>query len=186
MSTPQKLRGGPETQIRQFKKLWLHSLAEPARDYWRALFVSEATQADIRRQILAKLKFHLVADKQLNAFRKWVDEQDALDAENFRQAQEETMLKEEFADLTDDQIRKLVIRGTVARAKSQGDWKLGLAAVDRDLKAQALAFDQEKFKESLRSKLETALDALAEHVKGSAKARTAYENFRATVAETTK
>lgn len=145
MSAPKKLRGGSDSQLTQFKKLWLYSLAESARDYWRALFCSDTTQAELRKLIFTKLKINLTRDGQLTEFRSWLDEQDARAAEAQRQAEDEAALKQEFADLTNDQVRQLVIRGTVARAKAQGDWKLGLSAVDRDLKFQQVALDKNKF-----------------------------------------
>lgn len=61
-----------------------------------------------------------------------------------------------------------------------------LKAANVLMKREGQQFEQEKFKESLRTKLETALAALAEHIKGNAPARAAYEAFKATLAETTK
>lgn len=61
-----------------------------------------------------------------------------------------------------------------------------LKAAGALMKREGQIFAQERFKESLRTKLETALDALAEHIKGNPKAQAAYETFKATIAETTK
>ncbi|HEV2692233.1 MAG TPA: hypothetical protein VG347_05000 [Verrucomicrobiae bacterium] len=49
-----------------------------------------------------------------------------------------------------------------------------------------LEFDKERFKEGLRTKLESGLAELATHIKGNPAAQTAYAAFKATIKETTE
>jgi hypothetical protein len=178
---------GTDSELTKFKKLWRESLSESARDFWRALFLSDTTQAEIRKQILTKLKVSLTYDKQLNQFRKWVAEQDGRDLEAERMKDDERRLTEEHGkDWSTDKIREEVFRRSYARTLATGEFGLGLATAKVDLKQQAQKFNEAKFKESLRTKLETALNALAEHIKGNPKAKAAYEEFRSAIAETTK
>lgn len=144
MSTSNKLRGGSDSQLTQFKKLWLHSLAESARDYWRSQLASDSTQAELRKQILAKLKINLVADKQLTSFRHWVEEQDERDAEAQRQIEEEAKLKAEFGDWTLDQIREEVLKRSYARAMAKGDFAAGRKTIVQDLNVKKVALDERK------------------------------------------
>ena len=187
MSAPQKPRGGGNSELTRFKILWRDSLTESARDYWRALFVSQATQAEIRKQLSAKLKVQFNRDDQLTAFRNWLGEQDQWDEEGERQMDDERRLREAHPDWDAERLRSEVIAASYRRTLVTGDFKgLGLKTVNTDLKREALAFDKERFKEGLRTKLETALDALAEHIKGNPKAQAAYETFKTTVADSTK
>src|SRR5689334_10152620 len=98
MSAPEKLRGGSSAELTKLKTLWRDSLSESARDFWRALFVSDTKQADIRQQIAARLKVKLSYDPQLNQFRRWLKEQDLRDLEAERMTQDETDLKARFGE----------------------------------------------------------------------------------------
>ncbi len=187
MSAPDKLRGGSESELTKFKKLWRDSLSESARDFWREMFLSATKQSDIRQQLFTKLKVNLRYDKQLTIFRAWLKEQDLRDREAELMQDDERRLSEEYGkDWSIDKIRAEVFRRSYARTLAAGEFGLGLATAKVDLRQQAQTFNEQKFKESLRTKLETALNALAEHIKGDPKAKAAYEGFRAAVAESTK
>lgn len=188
MSKPTKLLGGSDSEISRFKMQWRDSMSESAREYWRELFSSDTSQAEIRKLIFAKLKIKLDYDKQLNRFRDWeLNQQERnLQAERMRE-DERQLIEEHGEDWTLEEIRKEVLKRSYARTLATGDFEgLGLKTVSVDLRQQSQTFEEAKFKESLRTKLETALNALAEHIKGNTKAKAAYEAFRTAVAETTK
>jgi hypothetical protein len=64
--------------------------------------------------------------------------------------------------------------------------KLLIAARKEDTSAQALEFDREKFKESLRTKLEAGLDAVAAAFKGNTEAMKLYQQARAMISRETR
>lgn len=146
MSTSQKPRGGTNSELTRFKLLWRDSLAESARDFWRALFISATKQSDIRAQLLTKLKIKLHRDDQLTAFRAWLEEQDQRDTEAERQSEDERRLTEQFGDsLTKDQIREKVLAASYARTLATGNFELGLATIKQDVNVQAASLDRDKF-----------------------------------------
>lgn len=131
MNTPRKLSGASE--LVKFKILWRDSMSDSARDYWRALFISLETQAALRKQLSAKLKINLNRDDQLTAFRSWLDDQDARDAEAARMIEDERRLKEVFGDkLSKDEVREKVLAASYARTLATGDFKLGLSTIRED------------------------------------------------------
>ena len=190
MKSPDKLRGRsagkPASEVTKLKKLWRDSLAESARDFWRALFISDTPQPEIRKQLRAKLNINLTRDDQLLAIRQFDLEQQQMDLESERAAEEERRLIEEHPDWTKDQVREDLLRRFYNRARATGDAKLGLKTVAADMKVQSLEFDRERFKESVRTKLEAGLAELAQHIKGNPKAKAAYEAFRSEVKLATK
>ncbi len=154
MSTQPKPRGGAESELTKLKLQWRDSLSDSARDYWRSQFVSTQTQAQLRAELLAKLKINLRYDSQLTNFRDWVAEQDALDQEAERQAEEETRLRSEHPDWDADQLRSEVIAGSLRRAIVTGDFKgLGLQAVKAAQNEKQISLDRDKF-ELMRKKSE--------------------------------
>jgi hypothetical protein len=145
MSTPTKLRAGTESEITKLKKLWRDTLAEDAKDYWRELFVSpDCSQAEIRRQMFARLKVNLKHDSQLNKFRDWELEQRALDVEAERQEEDERRAQAENPNWTLDEARESVLKKAYQRAGARGDFKLGLATVKQDLSAKKVSLDSRK------------------------------------------
>lgn len=165
MSAPTKLRGGQNSEITRLKGLWL-SMSDDARSFWQELFVSSVTQAEIRRQLAAKLKIQLRFDKQLNAFRDWELEQRSRDLEAERQLEDERRIRAEHPDWNLDQAREAVLKKSYERSIASGDFKLGLRTVVQDLNVKrtdlesrriavlekkAAAFDQAK--EVVASKL---------------------------------
>ena len=147
MSAPTKPRGGSESELTKLKILWRDSLAEDARYYWQELFVSKTTQAQIRAEILTKLKINLRFDKQLTAFRDWEQEQRFRELEAERQADDELRLKAQFgADWTLDQIREEVLKRSYARAIQEGDWAAGRKTIVQDLNVKKVSLDERKLK----------------------------------------
>lgn len=179
-------KGQSESELTKLKALW-RGLAEDAREYWRSRFVSDASQELTRSDLLKKLKINLRWDSQLTNFRKWVQRQDEEDEEYEKQVDDERRLKEEHPDWTDDQRRQHVIKLSLNRAVATGKLEtLGLKAVRAGQNEKVIALDTEKFKEGLRTKLETGLDQLSQHIKGNAAAKAAFDAFKATIADSTK
>ena len=145
MSAPKKLRAGTESEVTKLKKLWRDTLTEESRDYWRELFISPAcSQAEIRKQLFARLKTDLRHDSQLTKFRDWELEQRALDVEAERQAEDERRALAENPNWTLDEARESVLKKAYQRAGARGDFKLGLDTVKQDLNAKKVTLDREK------------------------------------------
>ena len=157
MSTQNKLRGGSESELTKLKELW-RGLSEEAREYWRALFISKTTQADVRSQLQTKLKIKLSQDTQLNRFRTWVDRQDAMEAEAEAMLDDERNFTEQYGEkLTKDQIRELVLGASYRRSLATGNFKEGRATAKLDL-----AIETAKFQAGMETdKLQLARDAEA-------------------------
>jgi len=87
----------------------------------------------------------LESDSQLTRFRQWMAEQDLMDAEQERQAEEETRIKSAHPEWTLDQVRDEVLKLSLYRAVATGEFaKLGLPAVDRVMRRDQLLLDREK------------------------------------------
>lgn len=188
MSAKQKLRGtnGAVSELTRLKGLW-RELDEKTREFWREQFGGTATQVEIRKLLKREHGIDLRRDGQLTDFRSWLDEQDALDREAERQGEDEQRLAEAHPDWDGERMREAVINASLMRAIATGDFKgLGLKAVKAGQNEKVISLDTEKFKEGLRSKLESAMEALAQHVKGNAKAQAAYGEFKAAVNASTK
>lgn len=148
MSAEPKLKGttGNLPEITKLKRLWRDSMSESARDYYRALFISETTQAEILKIISARLRINLPAVNYLNDFRDWLKKEDARDKEAEAQLEDERRLKEQFGDsMTKDQIREKVLSASYARTIATGDFKLGLATVREDRGLMEAGTAREKF-----------------------------------------
>ena len=142
--TPKKLRPS-ESELTKLKVLWRDSLSDEAKEFWRGLFVTaEVTQAQVRQQILAKLKINLRHDSQLNAFRDWEIEQRESDLEAERQVEDERRLKEQFGDWTLDQVREEVLKRSYARSIREGDWDAGRKTIVQDLNVKKVQLDERK------------------------------------------
>jgi glycine/D-amino acid oxidase-like deaminating enzyme len=189
MSQNQKLRGtsGQVPELTRLKVLWRDALDEAARDFWRGQFEGTARQADIRGMLKREHGIDLKRDQQLTEFRAWLEEQDARDEEAARQGEDERLLAEAHPDWDQERLRSEVIAASMRRALATGDFKgLGLKAVRAGQNEKVIHLDTEKFKEGLRSKLESAMEALAQHIKGNPKAQAAFTEFKSAVAESTK
>ena len=144
MSAPKKLRGGGNSELTRFKFMWRDTMPEPARDFWRSRFLSADTQAQVRKEIFTKLKINLSYDNQLAVFRDWDFEQQTRDLEAERMRSDEQRFTEEHGDLNKDQVRDLVLKRSYERAMAVGNFKQGLATVDRDLKVGEAQRDERK------------------------------------------
>ena len=157
MSANQKPRGvkaGEKVpELTRLKILWRDSLSGDAREFWRGRFASSDAQSAIRKEIFSKLKINLGSDPALTKFRSWLDQQDAMD-------EEERRILAEHPDWTKERVREDLLRRFYNRARATGDSKLGLKTIAADVKVESLRFDQEKFKEGLKSKIQAGLDAI--------------------------
>jgi hypothetical protein len=142
MSAPRKLKGNTASELTRLKKLWL-GWSDAQRDAWRSLFGSDTTQAALRQQLSAELGIRLKWDSQLTSFRDWMTEQDLRDKEAEWTELEEQKLQ--ALGLKGEELRAALLEKIKGRAFLTGDHKLGLAAVDRDLKQQQMTLDREKF-----------------------------------------
>jgi len=66
----------PDAEITKLKQLWGDPCSNIDRLYWRKLFLSCTTQAEIRREISERLNIHLDHDARLTSFRQWLEESD--------------------------------------------------------------------------------------------------------------
>ncbi len=189
MSAPKKMigtaSGQPETAMQKLKAVW-RRLPEATQDYWREQFGSSRKQADLRQELAKKLSVSLPADSKLTKFRAWLEDQDLRDAQAERMEENTRRIQTEHPEWTLDQVREEVLRQSYFETLATGNFKLGLAARKSDLAEQTLKFDREKFKEGLRTKLESGLAELATHIKGNSAAQAAYAAFKTAIKENTK
>lgn len=157
MSAAPKLPGGKRAQgeLARFKYFWRDHLTAADQEFWRSRFHSPDSQAALRAELKSRLHFDLKYDKQLTQFRKWDEEQQELDAEAERQAEEERRLRETHPDWDADRLRQEVIAASYRRSLASGDFKLGLKTVAADAKLKTIELDREKFEE-LRRKADQA------------------------------
>lgn len=166
MSTLKKLRGGSDSELTRFKKLWLsEAFAESARDSLRALFVSDSTQAAIREHIKQAHGISLSYDGQLNAFRDWELEQRARDLEAERASEDERRLIAEHPDWTKDQVREEVLKRTYLLSLATGDFSEGRNAARQDLAERRFQFEKEQAAETRKSDQQRALEYCLEESK---------------------
>lgn len=70
-----KSPGKQQSELAKLKSLWRNSISEADRADWWKLFLSDATQAQIRKELSKKLGVKLKSDNRLTEFRQWIDEQ---------------------------------------------------------------------------------------------------------------
>lgn len=176
----QKLRGsrGRESELTRLKAL---SPEERAEIYsWREE-TPTPTNAEIRTRIAEKFGVTLKRDGQLSQFWSWQFRQAAIDHLGQMMSQDEQLLQDRFPQFTRDQLREITIKRGYALADMMNDPKLGLKVVATDLKDSAERRDWEKWREGLKSKLQSGLDAVAEAFKGNAEAMKFYSQARAMI-----
>lgn len=166
MSSPQKLRGKsagqPDSELTKFKKLWLFEFGEHTRDYWKAQFISDTRQAEVRQDIKLKHGINLTRDPQLNEFRAWLERQDQLNLEAEQVAEDESRLIAEHGDWTLETIREEVLKRSYARAMTTGNFADGRATMRSDLAERSAKFNAELETAKLKLAQEAELRARAE------------------------
>lgn len=184
-STKQKLRGGGGSELTRFKALWRESLDESQREYWRDVFVSRTTQAQIRKQIAATLKIKLVRDQQLSAFRDWEHDQHQREQRAERARENERRIAEQHPGWTLDQVRDETLRQAYFESLASGDFKLGLDAVRVDLRQMEHFFGREKFAHQIKTDIEHGLDAVYLEIKDHPVALELFQKFKNVVSKAT-
>jgi len=123
MNTNPKLRGGSESELTKLKAVW-RKLSADARAFWSELFVSDTPQAEVRKQLLAKLKVHLRHDSQLNKFRDWVEAQE--EREMLAEKHEERKRELLAEGMTLEEAQVVLLSDAAAYATAKRDFKLGV------------------------------------------------------------
>lgn len=165
MSIHQKLRSS-KTQMSKLKRIWRDTLSEEQRDYWREQFESQCSLSDLQTELKSKLDVDLRYRAQLNRFRRWDVEFMALEEEKQKVATDMVELK--ALGLAGDELREELLRRMQARALNRGDYQLGLKAILADVKIGTLQLSREKFKEGLKTKIRSGLDAILAEARGNA------------------
>ncbi|HTB86017.1 MAG TPA: hypothetical protein VK742_20395 [Candidatus Sulfotelmatobacter sp.] len=149
--------GKPETAMQKLKDVWKR-LPEATQDYWREQFSSSRKQADLRAELAKKLSIKLPTDSKLTQFRAWLDEQDQrmLMAGKIEDRKQELL----SGGMTLEQAQDVLLSEASVWAAASKDFKLGLKVSGQISKAVVTRLDQEKFKESLRTKIQAGLDAI--------------------------
>ena len=150
MSAPKKLRaatqGQPVSEVTRFKQLWRTQLSDEQKAQFIGWFSEAATSlAEIRARVQSAYGVRLKHDSQLSgegALRDWCWQELRNQNEAERAALEELELIQ--AGLSGEALREALLEKFKRRAFVQGDAKLGLAAVDRDLKAQQVHLDSRR------------------------------------------
>lgn len=134
--------GRPETAMERFKAAW-KKLSEPSQAYWREQLSSQRTQADLRREIKAKLKVELPADNYLTRFRSWLDAEDqrGVMAEKIEQRKKELLA----GGMTLEEAQEVLLVEAAAYSTAARDFKLGLKTSREITTMKAGALDRQKF-----------------------------------------
>jgi len=131
--------------LTRFKELWKsEKFSDDARSYWREEFVSKRTQADLRGELLRKLKIHFRRDDQLTAFRSWLDDQDRRDKQAERMVENERRIRADHPDWTLDQVRDEVLKQSYFETLAAGNFKLGLATIREDVRVKKISIEHRK------------------------------------------
>jgi hypothetical protein len=138
----------PKSEMTRLKLLWRDSLSEAGQDYWREQFASPRTQEELRHELLAKLGINLLYDLQLRRFLRWLEDEDWRKRE--AEAVELDRVELEALGLDGQQLRDELLKRMKERALARGDFKLGVAAVNLDLKAERVAITQRQLELQVR------------------------------------
>ena len=168
------------SELTKLKQLWRDQLTDAEKEEWRNAFSGPKLNIPaIRELILDKLEILLTSDRQLYEFRKWElqDRQYELQAECVEH--EKRRMREEHPDWDKDRIREELLKETYAHSMYTGAYPLGLQAARADAQIAAVDLNREKFKESLRAKINAGIDMLAEEAKGNPVVQAAVNQLRA-------
>lgn len=158
MSTPKKLQG-VETEMTRLKAAWL-KLSEDARSFWLELFVSETPQAEVRKQVLAKLKINLRFDSQLNKFRAWLEAQEQRELMAVKIEERKAELLAGGATL--EEAQEVLLTEAAAYSTAARDFKLGMKVSSEISKTVGSKLDERKL--ALLEKKSAAFDEVKKAV----------------------
>jgi hypothetical protein len=172
-----------ESAMSRLKALWLGTLSDEEKSHWREQFETRAkTLKTMREEIAAQHKIVFTYDRQMARFRDWVQEEQRLLKKAERMEEDERRLHEEFPNATKDEIRDELLKRTYARIFSEGDFRLFIRAAQTDVQIDTLQLNREKFKESLRAKIQAGLQALAAESEKNPAVKAAVEQLRQAIA----
>ena len=183
-SAPKKSYGG-ESEFTRFKELW-QELPDSEQKRWREIFVSKIGQTKIRKMIYAEYRIRLTRDSQLNYFRSGDAEELEREYQAAKMIRYERKLRKLHPNWTRDRIRNEVLDMCYFRVLRDRDYKLGIQTMAADSKLEAVQINRNRFKESLRKKLETGLDQLGQALKDTPEAMELYQQMRELVAKETQ
>ena len=165
MSIQQKRRNS-KTEMSRLKKIWRDTLSEDQRDYWREQFESDRSKSDLQNELKSALTIELKHNSQFTRFRSWAEDFAALEEEKQNVAADIAEL--EALGLSGQELNDELLRRLKARALHRGDYELGLKAILADVRIETLQLSREKFKESLKTKIRSGLDAILAEARGNA------------------
>jgi ribosomal protein S24E len=177
------LRGGQDSPLSRLKLLEPSERAEIFD--WRHTESPTPTNTEIRQRIAERFGIKLSRDGQLSLFWPWQRRQAQMDYYNETIAQDEAALAKKYPGVSREKIREKAIQRLYAAAELEDDAQFGLKVIGVDLKDERASFDKQKYQDSLKSKLQLALDELAEAFKKSAPAMKLYQQARAMIEKTT-
>lgn len=142
MSANPKLRSG-NSELTRLKELWLKPGFADAREYWREQFASSRSQADLRAELLKKLKVNLRFDKQLTEFRRWAEAQEQRDsmAAKIEERKQELLA----GGMTLEEAQDVLLVEASAYSVAARDFKLGVKVSSEISKASSTKLDHKKF-----------------------------------------
>ncbi len=142
MITRTKMRAGG-SEITKLKVLWRDTISDADKDYWRDLFCSTMTPADMRVQVHTRLNVRLDYDNQLYRFREWVEEQDALEADAERKAEDYERMED--PNLSRQEMREKLLNGYYRRALVRDKPKMGRETMRQDLAERRYDLAERRF-----------------------------------------
>jgi hypothetical protein len=141
MSTQPKLRSG-NSELTKLKELWLKPAFANSRDYWSEQFASSRSQADLRGELLKKLKVNLRFDKQLTEFRQWAEAQAQreLMAAKIEERKQELLA----GGMTLEEAQDVLLTEASAYSVASRDFKLGVKVSSEISKVKSGSRDERK------------------------------------------
>jgi len=161
MSTTPKPLSGSKSEVSRFKLKWRDEFSDAQRQLYWSLFFSGETLPAVRKTLLQRTGINLIRDNQLSgkgALMDWVQEQMETDAERMRQQEDEYRFKKENPDITEEELRKKVLRAYYHRAMARGEPGLGKAMMKQDLAERKFQFEQDQAAETKKSDQQKALE----------------------------
>ena len=172
-----------QSEIAKLKRLWRDTLPDDDKEFWRQLFAGpEESIEDIRDLIREKFQIDLRHNRQIYSFREWELEQRQYDLQDERVAEKARRIREEHPGWDKNQIREELLKETYIHSKAIGDYPLGLQAMRTDAHFGTLELNREKFKESLRAKIKTGMEALADEADKNPAIKAAVDQLRQALA----
>jgi hypothetical protein len=158
-----KLRGGGASELTRLKSIWL-ALAESAHEGWRQRFCGAETPQVLRQALRQQLGVNLTWDRQLIDFRQWdeANQQRMLMGEKIEERKQELLA----GGMTLEAAQDVLLTEASAYSVAARDFKLGLKVSGEISRTSANRLEQEKFKETLRTKIQAGLEALLAEARG--------------------